>query len=135
MKKILSLICMICLMAVMLPTSASAQSPLLPATDTLTNTDTARLTLRIPGKFDVLTFQANYTKISGTASSSLILQGSLDGVNFVTIPGADTASVTDIAPTQAFIWELPRSNYLWYRIYGTTGGTQSGQLKALALYR
>lgn len=112
-----------------------AQSALTPTIDTLTNTDTARLKIQIKGSNNVLTFQANYTKISGTASTSLILQGSLDGVNFVTIPGADTATVTDVSGVQAFAWELPRSNYLWYRLYGTTGGTQSGQLRAWALFR
>jgi len=114
---------------------AKAQVALTPATDTLTNTDTARLKIQVKGSMNVLTFQANYTKISGTSASSLLLQGSLDGVNFVTIKGADTATVANVAGVQAFTWVQPRSNFLWYRIYGVTSGTQSGQLKAWALYR
>lgn len=133
MKKILSFILVCSMMAIILP--AHSQTALTPITDTLTNVDTARLIIRIPGEQNVLTFQANYTKISGTSAASLILQGSLDGVNYVTIKGADTATVANVAPVQSFAWELPRSNYLYYRIYGTTSGTQSGQLKALALYR
>lgn len=133
MKAIKILLC--ALFAFCVTFTARAQSPLIPVTDTLTNTDTARLVIKVPGSNNVLTFQLNYTKISGTSASSVILQGSLDGVNYVTIPGTDTATVIDANGVQAFTWELPRSNYLWYRLYGTTGGTQSGQIRALALFR
>lgn len=132
-KKILFLLAAIAL-CLAVP-EARAQTALIPAIDTLTNTDTARLTIKIPGKYDVLSFQFTYTKISGTSASTVLLQGSNDGVDFATIKDADTATVTNVAGPQTFLFKLTPSPYLWYRLYGVTSGTQSGQVKAVAVYR
>lgn len=130
MKKILCLI-----VASIFALSAMSQTSMSPAIDTLTNIDTCMIGIRLPGKFDILTFQVNYTKISGTPSTQLVLKGSLDGLNFVTLPGLDTATVLNLAGVQSFIWSPDKSRYLYYRIYGVSSGTQSGQLKAYVLSR
>lgn len=139
MKHILFLIQFMCLMFcinALTFTEAKSQTVISPyLTDTLTNADTLRAAIRVPGVNSVLTFQANYTKISGTPASSIILQASLDGVNYYTVPGADTLTVTNVATVQTKLWPLSGSAYLWYRLYGVTSGTQSGQIKTFMLNR
>lgn len=120
-------------LSVALAGSVQAQSALTPAIDTLTNVDTLRVSVRAAGIKDMAAIQLNYTKISGTSASSVTLQASLDGVNYATVKGADTATITNVAGVQTFLWKIVPSPYLWYRLYGVTSGTQSGQVKALYL--
>lgn len=112
---------------------ANAQTALLPATDTLTNAETVDLSLKIPGSNNVLTFQLNAVKISGTTAGSAFLQASLDGTNYLTVPGTDTLTLAN--SNNYKFWVLDRSNFLYYRIRVVGTGTQSTQLKGIALYR
>ena len=113
---------------------ANAQSALLPSPDTLTNAATRDLTLKVPGAFnEVQTFQLNVVKISGTVAGTAFVQGSLDGVNYFTLPGTDTLTLTN--GNNAKAWVAGKSNYLFYRIRTVGVGTQSAQLKAWVLNR
>lgn len=110
-----------------------AQTATLPAIDTLTNTDTARMVAKINGSNTVVSIQATYTKISGTSATNVFVQGSLDGVNYV--PISDTLTITNVAGPQTKVFTLGLSEYLWYRVFAITAGTQSGQLKAVWIAR
>lgn len=111
-----------------------AQSNMSPATDTLTNVDTSNMVLRIPGAYnEVLTFQLNVRKLSGTTAGTAYVQGSLDGVNYFPLPGSDTLTFANSNNYKA--WVLAKSQFLWYRVRCIGSGTQSTELKALVLYR
>lgn len=132
MKKIIALMCF-SLFAYIAP--ASSQTVMSPALDTITNTDTANLILRIPGSNNVLTFQLDVTKMTGTTAGTATVQGSLTGVasSYKDIEGSDTLTITNA--TTSYYWELPRSNYLYYKVKVLSTGTHTSQVKALALYR
>lgn len=129
MKKYLIGLCLILCAAV-----SKAQSALAPSPDTLTNVDTSNMILKIPGAYnEVLTFQLNVTKLSGTTAGSAYVQGSLDGVNYFTLPGTDTLT---FANSNNFkVWVLPKSQFLWYRVRAIGSGTQSTKLNSLVLFR
>lgn len=130
MKKLLCLIAIILMAAV----GVQAQTALSPTTDTLTNAATRDLTVKIPGAYnEVLTFQLNVVKISGTTAGSAYVQGSLDGVNYFTLPGTDTLTLANNNNFKS--WVVAKSQYLHYRVHVVGSGTQSTQLKAWALYR
>ncbi len=111
-----------------------SQSALIPSPDTLTNVDTSNMILKIPGAYnDVLTFQLNVIKLSGTTAGSAYVQGSLDGANYFTLPGTDTLT---FANSNNFkVWVLPKSQFLWYRVRATGSGTQSTKLNSMVLFR
>lgn len=113
--------------------SGFAQSAMSPDPDTLTNAATRDLTLRVPGSNNVLTFQLNVKKLSGTTAGTAFVQGSLDGVNYFTLSGTDTLTMANSDNYKS--WVLPRSNFLYYRIRVVGTGTQSTQLKGIVLYR
>lgn len=72
-----------------------------------------------------LSIQFVITKISGTVGGSVVLQGSLDNVNFVNIGSAFTP--TDVA-AQSGSFLLPLHGYLYYRVSYTGTGTMSAKL-------
>lgn len=62
--------------------------------DTATNSGSAYVETRIKGWYNTVSIQAVATKISGTAGGTITLQGSNDGVNYVTVPTNYLADVT-----------------------------------------
>lgn len=113
--------------------TVSAQTALLPAKDTATNAETVDLSLRVAGLYNVLTFQLNVIKLTGTTAGTAFVQGSLDGVNYNTVPGTDTLTLANASTTKA--WVLKRSDFLFYRVRTVATGTQTTSVAALALYR
>lgn len=125
---------LVAVMALTVSTQLQAQTALTPVTDTLTDAGTRNLTIKISGAYnDVLTFQLNVVKINGTTAGSAYVQGSLDGVNYFTLPGTDTLTLTNGNNFKG--WVAGKSNYLFYRVHVVGSGTQSTQLKAWALFR
>lgn len=117
------------------------------ATDTVTNTGTNYVSLLVQNWYEVMTFQANITKISGTIAGTITLQGSNDGTNYVTIPttyiassahtpyvvgGAATASPTNVT-SQSFLFTLVASPFQYYRLSYTGSGTMAAKLSAKVL--
>lgn len=101
--------------------------------DTVTNTGVKyQLTGVISGYADILTVQAVITKVSGTVAGSLILQGTLDGVNYITIGSA--ATPTDVA-TQSFSFPLTSHPYIQYRLSYTGAGTMSAKISSYWIAR
>ncbi len=110
------------------------------ASDTVSNTGTETLTKMVNGTFTETTIQVVVTKISGTVAGNCILQGSIDGVNYVNLnhlgqPAAnDTCTNTDVT-TNSFIWTLGTSKYLYYRVKVTGSGTMSARITAKIMVR
>jgi hypothetical protein len=96
-------------------------------TDTILNAGTEYATLKAQNAYTVATFQAVVTKISGTVAGTVVLQASLDGINYVSV-GADTLTNTN-QTTNTHIWTVEPSKYLYYRLKATGSGTMSATIK------
>lgn len=102
--------------------------------DTVTNTGNKVMTssVRLPttnGKLNT-TISAVLTLISGTGAGTVVVQGSLDGVNFQTLAasqlqGAQTASytITNVA-SQSCNFVVAGAPFLYYRTLTTGSGTE-----------
>lgn len=147
MKKFLFLFA--CLIGCLTANTASAQSftllsPHGGTTDSVTDAGTNYLTKQINGAASVVTVQLVITKISGTAAGTAVLQGSINGTNYVTLHyatgGATTGSQNDSftltnVTTQSVSWVIAPSHYNYYRVSVTGSGTQLLRLAATAIKR
>lgn len=110
MKRIVFALCLsMCLACV-----GHAQQTMFVSKATNTNTDTSYISVKLPGFYNVVSFQAVQTKSSGTVAGYALLQGSLDGTNFVNISN-DTLTLANQA-INTKIWTLSNSPYTHYRI-------------------
>lgn len=102
--------------------------------DTVTNAATNYVQIQAKYGYNSLTIQPVVTKISGTAAGTVTLQGSNDGVNYVTvntsyIAGASaTMTVTNVT-TSTRLFVVTGSPYEYYRLSYTGSGTMSCSLK------
>jgi hypothetical protein len=112
--------------------------------DTVTNTATKACSLKVVNSYKQVIVQAVITKISGTVGGTLTLQGSVDGVNFVTVDSAlfvadgqalPTYTATNTAGAQSKIWIMSTTPYLFYKLSYTGTGTMSATLKGYILAR
>lgn len=90
----------------------------------------------------VITLQASLVKNSGTGAGTVRVQGSLDGVSWLTLKlsgdvPADTVNVSTIAnvTNQSFLWTIQPSKYLYYRLYALGTGTMNVRMKGYLLKR
>jgi hypothetical protein len=112
--------------------------------DTVTNAGTKTLTMPISLPYKTISIGVTVTKVSGTLGGTVTLQGSVNGVNYVTVPtsfietpntqtpyttgGAATYTVPDYsAPTKIFT--IIGSPYVYYRVSYTGTGTMVGTIK------
>lgn len=108
--------------------------------DTVVNTASEVLTKQINGVYSEVTVQVVVTKISGTVAGTVVLQGSIDGTNYVTLnhlaqPAAnDTVTNTNVA-SQSWIWAIGTSKYIYYRVLATGSGTMSATISAKIMVR
>lgn len=100
--------------------------------DTITNAVTKYQYAIIDGYNDIVVVQPTFTKVSGTASASVKLQGSVNGVSYNDIGSAYT--VTDVA-TQSTAFIVTPSNYKYYRLSIVPTGTQSLRVTTPVLVR
>lgn len=101
--------------------------------DTIVDTGSKYLILKVNNKASNVAFQAVVTKVSGTVAGTVLLQGSIDGVNYKDI-STDTLNLTDVA-TQSYLWTVSANPYLYYRLAGTGSGTMSAILTGYAIRR
>lgn len=114
------------------------------ALDTVTNTGTKTLTGRITLPYKTVSVGITVTKVSGTLAGTVTLQGSIDGVNYATVPTAYIETVTSQAPytvTGAATFTVPDysaptkiftingSRFIYYRLSYTGSGTMVGTIK------
>jgi len=98
-------------------------------TATLTNADTVELSQTVKGVYETISFQPVITKYSGTVAGTVLLQGSVDGTNFVNL-NTDTLTLTNVT-TNTKVWTVEGSNYYYYKVLAITTGTLSAQIKCL----
>lgn len=101
-------------------------------TDTITNAVTKYQYGIVNGSNVHCTVQATFTKISGTASATVKLQGSVLGINWNDIGSSYT--VTDVASQTAVFTVVP-STYQYYRLSIVPTGTQSVKVESPVLVR
>ena len=121
--------------------SVSAQSFTMTGNDVVvTNTATVACSLKVSNAYNAVTVQAVVTKTSGTIAGTVTLQGSVDGVNYETVPvslvagGASTYTATDLA-LQAKTFVITGSPFLYYKLSYTGSGTMVGSLAGFILPR
>jgi hypothetical protein len=119
--------------------SAKAQTAMTPATGTVDSSATEYITATVAGNAGYLTIQPVITKVANTGSTVAgycLLQGSVDGTNFVNVPtwkyanynstpsnlfGTDTFTLTNVTTAQTYVWRVTLKEgathpYLYYRI-------------------
>ncbi len=113
------------------------------STDSVTNAGNNYLKTTAVSGEGAITVQLVVTKLSGTAAGTAVIQGSLDGTNWVNINYAtggqtgamnDTFALTDVT-SQTYAWFLPASPYIYYRVYVVGSGTQLIRLAATLIKR
>lgn len=100
--------------------------------DTVTNSATNTIVLRVKGWYKTVVVQPVITKISGTAAGTVTLQGSNDGTNYVTVSSSfsdgQTLTVTNVT-TSTKLFKITGSPYAYYRLSYTGSGTMSCKLR------
>ena len=89
MKKLLSILVVLALgVGISFAQSTSAAVTMTTVGSPVINTASATCSLKVTDTYKQVTIQTVITKVSGTVAGTVTLQGSLDGVNYVTIPTA-----------------------------------------------
>lgn len=103
--------------------SALAQKPVAvtPTKTSLSSTDTAYSVIPLTSPVDKITLQAIVTKTSGTVAGNVVVQGSLDGTNYVNI-STDTLTLANQS-INTKIWTFDKRAYYHYRLrfYSSSG--------------
>lgn len=104
--------------------------------DTVDNTGTGYVELTTSQYYDKISVQVVVTKLSGTAAGTVTLQGSNDGVNYVTynstLSSARTLTVTN-QTTNTAVFVITGTPYKYHRLSYTGSGTMSCTLKGYLL--
>ena len=100
--------------------------------DTLTNTETAYLTLpKVTRSVESMSGLVLAENITGTSAGTILLQGSLDGTTYVTltdVTGHVSIAVNDtttIADNATFGWNVWEPAFLYYRMALVQTGTST----------
>jgi len=138
MKKfIVSLLCSIALLTLASTTEVKAQESkgayFNTVRDTTSGADTLEYEIAIPGKKDVVTFQIDAFKISGTPAGSINVYGSANGSTY--IDTALASSITIQNATRNYGFSFSNNAYKKYKIVIITSGTQSSSYRPYYLYR
>lgn len=124
------------LMVIAIPVSAQ-RATLMPlvAGDTVVNAATVNKTFTVTAGYSVVGIQFVLTKISGTVAGTVTPQVSLDGTNYITLPGASAHTSTDVA-TNSNAWYITGGvPWQYIRVKGTGSGTMSAQLRVYYVLR
>lgn len=121
MKKLLSVL-LIAALAFIAPQVNAQSSVLISSTDTLNDVETVNIALpTATGGYYAVGIQAVVTKVSGTVAGTAIIQGSLDGTNWVNI-GSDTLTLSNVT-TNTKVWAITPSVYQYHRVQFVSSGT------------
>lgn len=125
MKKIFALL-ILAIAAFTLPAEAQ-RATLMPlvAGDTIVNTGTVNKVFTVTAGYSAVGMQVVVTKISGTVAGTVTPQVSLDGVNWITLPGATALTLTDVT-TNTQVWSIVGGvPWTHFRLRGAGSGTMS----------
>lgn len=120
MKKLFLFVALVIGLATATQAQNATLMPLV-AGDTLTNADTLYKVITATAGYSALGIQPVVTKISGTVAGNVILQSSMNGVNYV---NTDTLALTDAA-TNTKLFSKVTTPFVYYRLQFITSGTQS----------
>ena len=130
MKKLLLLIAV--LIAGMAASAQTFNQATVWTVDTLTNTETAYLTLpKVTRSVESISGLVLAETVTGTAAGTILLQGSLDGTTYVTLTDVtgyisiavnDTTTIVDNA---TFGWNVYKPAFLYYRMALVQTGTST----------
>ena len=95
------------------------------STSTVTNTSADTVSLYLPGFYNVVAIQPVVTKASGTMAGTVILQGSINGVNFV---NTDTLTLTNVT-TNTGVFTKTNPPYVYYRAVQSGATTVSSTMQ------
>jgi hypothetical protein len=105
----------------------------LTGTTTNTNAETEYLsTGQWNGNSGTITMQVVISRTSGTLAGTVTPEYSLDGTNFIAIPGTSAFNMTNAA-SNSQIWSITDRKALYYRLNVTTTGTVVAESFALFL--
>lgn len=126
MKKLFALLIAAVTIAFVVPAETKAQvsSPVKTtkvSADTTADAATVYVTLTAAPD-NLVSISAVVTKVSGTVAGTVILQGTADGTNWVTIDG-DTLTLAN-QTTNVIVWTVTHNSFYSYRIKHTGSGTQ-----------
>jgi len=99
--------------------------------DTIINSANVNCDLILRNAYSSGVFQVVNTKVSGTVAGNTLFQGSVDGVNYVTL---DTLTNTDQATNTKIIVQTPPV-YPYYRFKYTGTGTMAAIMVAKAHFK
>lgn len=103
------------------------------ATVTNTNTEIEYLSTGLwNGNSGTITMQFVMSRTSGAIAGTVTPQYSLDGTNFIAIPGVTAFTLADAA-TNSQIWTVVDRKALYYRLAVSTTGTGVAETFALFL--
>lgn len=108
--------------------------------DTCVNTATIKNDFEPTLGYSSMTIQPVVTKISGTAAGTVTLQGSNDGVNYVTVNtsyisgGSATMSVSNVTTNTRF-FIITGNPYHYYRLSYTGSGTMACKMNSYFLFQ
>jgi hypothetical protein len=102
--------------------------------DTITDAGTTSVVLPAFTGDDMVTIQAVYTQLTGTAAGTATLEGSVDGTNYVALTDYagfikgypnDSLTITNGATTS---WVVQGNGFYKYRVKNVGSGTQSTEV-------
>ncbi len=96
---------------------------------TITNAASPSYNLQVVGAKTNVTFQYVITKTSGTVAGTIVLSGTIDGVNYVTL---NSYTLTDATASTAISYDY--NGYTRYKVTITTTGNQVANYKIWALH-
>lgn len=135
MKNLLSILAFT--LAVVAANAQTSATPFVSNGDTVTNTETEYLTLKVTGAYSIVTVQYVASKLSGTVAGNATLQGSLDGTNYVDalVSEHDSVFTNTNVTTQTKIWFVQPGRYLHYRIKCSGSGTMAARVYGYLIAR
>lgn len=117
---------------------SKAQNPVLMplvAGDTIVNTGTVNKVFTTSGAPQVVGIQVVVTKISGTVGGTVTPQVSMDGTNYLTLPGASALTNTD-QTTNTAVWSFTGGvPWKYFRVRGAGTGTMSAVMRVYYVFR
>lgn len=101
--------------------------------DSVSNTGADTMKLQAQHYSKTVSIQPVITKVSGTIPvlATCVLQGSLDGTNYLSIPG-DSVHLSDVA-TSTGVFVIKNSPYQYFRLITTGSGTMKVYVKCFLM--
>lgn len=104
--------------------------------DTLTNSTANYLSIPLASKYQTISVQPRVTKISGTCTYTVTLQGSIDGTNYLDITNTGDslmATTTSTVTPTTNVMIIANPGYTYIRLKGIGTGTMSATFSAVMM--